>query len=121
MAEAPFKHITVFESAGFAIVEFVKSQLMFTNELVQEVSDELSRLITERGHTKIVLDFRNVQYVSSMMLAKLVKLQHQIGKSKGQLRICGLGPILKDAFRISHFEQVFDIHDDVESALKAMH
>jgi len=120
MAEAPFKHITVFESAGFAIVEFVNSQLMFTSELVQEVGDELGRLITDRGHTTIVLDFRNVQYLSSMMLARLAKLQQQVGQSKGQLKICGLGPILKDTFRIGHFEQLFDIHDDVASALKTI-
>jgi anti-sigma B factor antagonist len=121
MAEAPFKHITIFESEGFAIVEFVNTQLMFTGELVQEVGDELGRLITDRGYTTIVLDFRNVQYLSSMMLAKLVKFQHKISQARGHLRICGLGPILKDAFRISHFDRVFDIDDDVQSALKAIH
>ncbi len=121
MTEAPFKHIAVFETQGFAIVEFVKSQLMFTGEVVQEVGDEIARLITERGYTRIVLDFRNVQYLSSMMLARLAKLQQLVGQSKGDLKICGLGPILKDTFRIGHFEQLFDIHDDVQSALRAIH
>jgi anti-sigma B factor antagonist len=121
MDEAPFKHIAVFETAGCAVVEFVNSQLMFTGELVQEVGDELGRLITDRGYTTIVLDFRNVQYLSSMMLGKLAKLQQQVGQSKGQLKICGLGPILKDTFRIGQFDRVFDIHDDVQSALKAIH
>jgi anti-anti-sigma factor len=120
MAEPVFKHISVFESTGFAIVEFVNSQLMFTGELVQEVGDELSRLITDRGYTTIVLDFRKVQYLSSTMLARLVKLQQQVGQSKGQLKICGLGPILKDTFRIGNFDRIFDIHDDVQSALKAI-
>jgi len=117
---APFKHITIFESAGLAVVEFVNSQLMFTGEMVKEVADELTRVITERGHKKIVLDFRNVQYLSSSMLARLVKLQQDIAQVKGQLKICGLGPVLKDSFRIAHFEQIFDIHDDVQSALNAI-
>jgi anti-sigma B factor antagonist len=122
MAEAaPFKHITIFESAGMAVVEFVNSQLMFTGETVQEIGDELSRVVTECGHTKIVLDFRNVQYLSSMMLAKLTKLQQQVQQLKGQLKICGLGPVLKDSFRIARFEQIFDIHDNVQSAMNAIH
>lgn len=122
MAEAaPFKHIAIFESAGLAVVEFVNSELMFTTETAKEVGDELSRVITEFGHTKIVLDFRKVQYLSSTMLARLVKLQQQVQQVKGQLKICGLGPVLKDSFRIAHFEQLFDIHDDVQSALRAIH
>ena len=121
MAEVAFKHISVFESAGFAIVEFVNSQLMYTSELVQEIGDEISSLITDRGYTTIVLDFRNVQYLSSMMLARLAKLQQQVSQSKGQLKICGLGPILKDTFRIGHFDRIFDIHDDVQSAIKSIH
>jgi anti-anti-sigma factor len=118
---APFKHITIFESAGLAVVEFVNSQLMFTGEMVQEVGDELSRVITELGHTKIVLDFRNVQYLSSTMLAKLAKLQKQVEQAKGQLRICGLGPVLKDTFRIGQLDKIFDIYDDIPSAMKAIH
>jgi len=117
---APFKHIAIFESAGLAVVEFVDSKLMYTSEMVHEVGDELSRVITECGHTKIVLDFRNVQYLSSMMLARLAKLQQQVAQLKGQLKMCGLGPILKDTIRIGHFDRVFDIHDDVQSALTAI-
>jgi len=121
MAEARFKHIAVTESQGVAVVEFVNSQLMFASEVVEEIGDELGRLITDCGHTKIVLDFRNVQYLSSMMLAKLAKLQQKVEQAKGQLRICGLGPILKDAFHIGHLERVFDVYDDVASALAAIH
>jgi anti-sigma B factor antagonist len=121
MAEAaPFKHIAIFESAGLAVVEFVNSKLVYTNESIQEIGNELSRVITEHGHTKIVLDFRNVQYLSSMMLARLAKLQQQVDNVKGQLKICGLGPVLKDTFRIGHFEKIFDIHDDVQSALTSI-
>jgi len=121
MTESPFKHIDVTESQGVAVVEFVNSQLMFANEMVQDVGDELGRLITDRAYTKIVLDFRNVQYLASMMLAKLAMLQQQLGKSKGQLKICGLGPFLQDTMRIGHFDHIFDTYDDVPSAIKAMH
>jgi anti-anti-sigma factor len=119
MSEPQFKHIKVKETGGVSVVEFVNSQLMYEMTVVNEVGDELASLLTDHGHTKILLDFSNVQYLSSSMLAKLAKLEQQVGQGKGQLRLCRLGPILKDTFRIGHFDRVFEVYDDVESALKS--
>jgi len=119
MSSQAFKHLSVKEVNGVAVVDFVNSQLMFATEVVQEIGDELNGLLKDHGYTKILLDFRNVQYLSSMMLAKLAKLEQQIAQAKGQLKLCGVGPILKDTFRIGHFERLFSVYDDAESALRA--
>ena len=39
--------------------------------------------------------------------------------ARGQLKITGLGPVLRDTFRIGHLEPLFAIYDDKASALKA--
>jgi anti-anti-sigma factor len=119
MSSQAFKHLSVKEVNGVAVVDFVNSQLMFATQVVEEIGDELNGLLRDHGFTKILLDFSNVQYVSSMMLAKLAKLEQEVDKGKVQLKLCGLGPILKDAFRIGHFERLFSVYDDAESALKA--
>ena len=118
MAAPEFKHLSVQEVNGVAVVDFVNSQLMFASDVVAEIGDELS-LITNRGYRKILLDFTQVQYLSSTMLAQLAKLQREVEQAKGRLKICGLGPILQDTFRIGHFEHLFAIYDDRESALRA--
>jgi anti-sigma B factor antagonist len=118
MSEHPFKHISVKDADGVAVVEFVDSKLMYEMSVIGEIGDELSRLVTEHGYTKIILDFSNVQYLSSTMLAKLAKLDQDVHQAKGQLKLCGLGPILKDTFRIGHFDRVLDVYDDVAAALK---
>jgi anti-sigma B factor antagonist len=119
MSTPVYKHVSVNDMNGVAVVDFVNSRLMFAAEVVEEIGEELNGLLKDRGYTKILLDFSNVQYVSSMMLAKLAKLEQQVEHVKGQLKFCGLGPILKDAFRIGHFERVFAVYNDAESALKA--
>ena len=53
------------------------------------------------------------------MLAKLAGLERHVGIAKGRLKICGLGPVLIDTFRIGRFERVFSIYDDVKSALSS--
>lgn len=117
MAATNFKHLRVDEQNGVAVVDFVDSQLMFATDVIDEIGDELHSLISDHGYSKIVLDFRHVQYIASMMLAKLAKLERHVEIAHGKLRLCGLGPILKDTFRIGHFERVFDIHDDARAAI----
>ena len=119
MAATNLKHLTVKETDRVAVVDFVNSELMFATDVVDEIGDELHSLISDLGYSKIVLDFSKVQYISSMVLAKLVKLERHVEIAHGKLKICGLGPILMDTFRIGHFERVFSIYDDAESALKS--
>ena len=107
MAAADFKHIRIKDAKGIAVIQFVNSQLMFATDVVDEIGDELESLISDHSYPKIVLDFSDVQYVSSMMLAKLAKLQKHADVAKRQLKLCGLGPILQDTFRIGHFERCF--------------
>ena len=119
MAATNFKHISIKETNGIAVVDFVNSQLMYATDVVDEVGAELHRLISDQGHSKIVLDFSNVQYISSMMLAKLASLEKQVGITKGKLKFCGLGPVLTDTFRIGHFERIFDVYDSADKALQS--
>ncbi len=119
MSSHLFKHLSVTDVNGVAVVEFVNTQLMYATDVVEEVGDELNSLLKDHANTKILLDFSRVQYLSSSMLAKLAKLEQTVQQAKGHLKLCGLGPILKDTFRIGHFERVFSIYDDKESAIKS--
>ena len=101
------------------MVDFVDSGLMFESSLVNDLGAELESLITDHGHTRILLDFTHVQYLSSSMLGQLARFAKEVDKAKGQLKVTGLGPVLRNTFRISHFESLFAIYDDQASALKA--
>jgi anti-sigma B factor antagonist len=119
MAAANLKHISINETNGIAVVDFVNAQLLYATDVVDEIGAELHSLVSDHGHAKLVLDFSNVQYISSMMLAKLASLERHVEIAKGKLKFCGLGPVLRDTFRIGHFERVFDIYDNAQAALRS--
>jgi anti-sigma B factor antagonist len=119
MSPPDLKHLKVQVVDGVAVVDFVNSQLMFEAVVVEEIGDELKRLVMDCGYTKIVLDFTHVQYLSSTMLAHLAALERQFRQAQGRLKLCGLGPILRDTFRIGNLESLFDIYDDAESAIRS--
>jgi len=119
MSAPSFKHLNVQVRDGIAVVDFVNSQLMFETTVVEEVGDELKRLVSDGGYTKILLDFTHVQYLSSTMLAHLAALERQVKQGHGRLKLSGLGPVLRDTFRIGHLESLFSIYDDAESAIRS--
>jgi anti-sigma B factor antagonist len=121
MSVPELKHLRVTNVDSVAVVDFVGSELMYATELVLDVGAELKSLVKDRNYTKVLLNFRNVQYLSSTMLAQLASLDREIKKENGQLKICGLGPVLKDTFRIGHFEPLFAIYEDEGAALKGFH
>jgi anti-sigma B factor antagonist len=53
------------------------------------------------------------------MIAQLAALDRQLKQAKGRLKLCGIGPVLRDTFRISHMERLLDIYDDAPSALRS--
>ncbi len=119
MSAPALKHLKLTEVDGVAVVDFVDSGLMFETALVQEIGEELHSILTAHGQNRILLDFDRVQYISSTMMAQLVKLARSVEQSNGQLKLTGLGPVLRDTFRIGHFEPLFEIYDTRASALKA--
>ncbi len=103
---------------GVAVVNFQGSVAMFEADKVQAVGKELLDLVASRKEPRIVLSLANAHFVSSAMLAHLVKLHRKIQDAKGRIRLCGLRPVILDAFKVSRFDKIFEIYPDEAAALK---
>ena len=75
------------------------------------------RLIGEEGHSRLVVNFAGVHYVSSDILAVLAALEREVERMRGRITLCGLDPLLQDMVRITHLDRVFDIGSDEAEAL----
>jgi anti-sigma B factor antagonist len=101
---------------GVTVVSFVDSKIV-SEEAIQEVGDQLYALVDEEGHKNILLNFSNVQFLSSAALGKFINLKKRIGAVKGKLKLCCIHPDLFEVFRITRLDQVFEIYDDEQEAL----
>jgi anti-anti-sigma factor len=118
MALSEYEHITVKYVDGVAVVCFRESMAMFEGEKVQAVGKELIDLVESRKEPRLLLNLANAHFISSAMLAHLVKLHRKVQDAKGRVKLCGLRPVILDAFKVSHFDKIFEIHPDESSALK---
>ncbi len=122
MSEPTKQHIQVEMVNGVAVVRLLEPEIREVfgeHNDVQEIGDQLYSLIEDKGYTRLVLNFREVQYMASIMLGKLIGLKRKANKTGGSLRVCGLNPNLKEIFRIAALDRVFDIDDDEHASLDA--
>ena len=118
MAMAEYQFITYKNVDGVAVVNFMETVSMFDADKVKDVGNELMDLVNSKRYTKLLLNLSNARFISSAMLANLVKLNRKIQEVKGGIRLCCLRPVIMDAFKVSNFDRIFEIFPDEASALK---
>jgi len=116
MAQASRSHLSTENIDGVTVVQFVDTKIV-TEENIQEVGDQLYQLVDVEGKRQLLLNFGNVQYLSSAALGKLINLKKKVGAVKGKLKLCCIHPDLLEVFKITRLDQVFEISPDEQGAL----
>jgi anti-anti-sigma factor len=103
-----------------AIVRFPDVEMLFHEDIVQSLGDQLDRLIAEAGLTRLLLNLQGVRFLSGAMLGRFVGLQRKLEPGCGPVQVCRLDPMLRDILRITHLDRVFDVCADEAEALGLM-
>ena len=103
---------------GVTVARFVDNRIL-DEAVIQVVGDQMYRLVDDHQLKKIVLDFQSVEHLSSAALGKLINMKKKVDASGGQLSMCNLRADLLKIFKVTKLTKVFDIHKNVEKALKA--
>ena len=109
-------HLTITQTDDVNIVEFSDRKIL--EELsITEIGDELSKVVEGASEPKLLLDFSNVEHLSSAALGMLIKLNKQVGEQGGQLRLSDIAPPIYEVFKITRLNKLFEIYDTAEKAL----
>lgn len=113
-----YRRIHVSDEGGIALVRFIDRRIL--DEVnIQQLGMELTSLIEKEKRQKVLLNFSNVEFMSSAALGKLVSLDKTVRKAGGALKLCNIRPEIYEVFKITNLNQVFQIHDSEEQAIKA--
>ncbi len=81
--------------------------------------DDIVNLI-ENGVTRIVLDFKHLNWINSLGMGSIVKSYSVVQKANGHIHLVGLGEKVRSVFVMSQLTKVFTIHDSVEDAVEEL-
>ena len=118
MSQGPRRHIRIEIVDGVTVVSFVESKIV-TEENIQEVGDQLYSLVEDEGHKSLLLNFGNVQYLSSAALGKLITLHRKLQAVQGKLVLCKIAKDILDVFKITKLDRILTITPDEQSGLQS--
>jgi len=86
-----FLFLTIKEVDGVAVIAFLETVSMFEGDKVESLAKELFGVIEAKKYKKILLNLYNAGYISSTMLAHLVRLHRKMQdvNTPPRLKSCG--------------------------------
>ena len=100
------------------VVNFVDRKIL-DEQNIQVIGEQLFSLVDEQGLKKILLNFSNVEYLSSAALGKLITLNKKLQTSGGRLILCNIAPQIYEVFEITKLDKFFKIVKEEQAALQA--
>lgn len=107
--------VHVAEREGVKLVRLRSGAIREERE-VDALGRELLALTEEPGQ-RIVLSFLGVEYLTSLVLGKLIQVHKRLAESGGEIRLADIHPQIYEAFRITHLDSLFKIYDHEREAL----
>jgi anti-sigma B factor antagonist len=82
-----------------------------------EAEQYLSKLIDDQDFNKILINFKDLNYISSAGLRILLVTTKKVKGKGGELKLSNMAPVVKEVFDISGFSMIISVHIDEEEAL----
>ena len=114
--EQPSSHLRIKRTDDVSIVEFADRKIL--EELsIQEIGEELHQVVEAEPGIKLLLNFKNVDHLSSAALGMLITLNKRVKDQRGNLKLSDINRQIFEVFKITRLNRVFDIHETAQQAL----
>src|SRR6266478_8561678 len=112
------RRLEVEDIGDVTVVNFVDRKIL-DEQNIQIIGEQLFGLVDEVGRRKLLLNFGNVEFLSSAALGKFITLQKKLQAASGRLILCGIDPEIYEVFEITHLDKFFTIMKDEQAGLQA--
>ncbi len=111
------RKLDIEEVNGVTVARFTDKKILDESN-IQIIGNQLFSLVDDDHRQKIVLDFTNVEYLSSAALGKLITMDKKVKASGGKLRLCAIRSDIKEVFKITRLDKLFQIIDSRDKAVE---
>lgn len=112
------RRLEVEQIGDVTVVNFVDRKIL-DEQNIQIIGDQLFGLVDNDGLRKLLLNFGNVDYLSSAALGKLITLNKKLQAAGGRLVLCNIDPQILEVFEITKLDKFFNIQKEEQAALQA--
>ncbi len=101
------------------LVVYIPDIRLVEEARIEGLAAELITLINRTDVSKILLSFRNVKFMGSAMIGKIIQVNKKCRQEKVDLRLCDLNDNLREVFELMKLDKVVHLYASEEKALDA--
>ena len=94
------------------VVQFTGQDVLLDENTTQAVRDELLAFLDRQSPRTLLMDFKNVAFLTSTTLGLLLVLRKEMQARGGRLVVGHLAPQVYEVFEATHLHRVFEVHPD---------
>lgn len=87
---------------------------------IRELGDELELLVTNSNKINLIVNFTNIDYLSSAVLGRLVKVYKLVKAKTGKMILCHIKNTILQVFKSTRLDKMFEIFPDQEKAVASL-
>ena len=111
--------ISVEYTKNTTVITFIEEKILEESD-IQALQESIMSVVEQAKRINLILDFRNVQFLSSTVLGLLIRVSKKVYEHEGQLKLCSIIPKIYEIFKITRLTKIFDIYPDLESAAESL-
>ena len=115
---ATHRRIDASKVGDVTVVKFLDKKIL-DEAGIQELGSELFGLVEQDNRKSILLNFADVEFLSSAALGKLITLDRKVKAHKGRLKMSNIRPEILEVFQVTKLNKVFDIRAGEAEAIAA--
>ena len=116
----PIKPKISVEYTENATIVTLADEKILEEEDIRSLQDSIMAVIGQAERINLIIDFCNVQFLSSAVLGLLIRVSKKIYEQDGQLRLCNINPKIHEIFKVTRLTKIFDIYKDMDSAAEGL-
>ena len=110
--------LSTYSKDGILTAVFTDARIL-DDAKIEKLGSDLVELLNKTTEERVILDFRNVKFMTSSMLGKLVQVHKKSAEFKVKLKLAGIDPEIRQVFKITRLDKLFDIEADDAAARAA--
>ena len=110
------ENLIVRRNDDITVVAFARGDIIDA-AYIQDIEDEMARLVASVDPPSVVIDFERVRFLTSSALGILVGLRGQLHRRGGRLCIANVVDELLEVFLLTRLTKILDMYGTTEKAV----
>lgn len=114
------ENLLITQPHGKAVVVYITIMKVLDENTINRLGDELADIVSRNSNGTVLLNFKDVTYLSSAVIGKLVSLHKKASVENCVLLLCSISPQIMRIFEITKLNKVFRIFPSEQAAWSAV-